>query len=348
MARRNPMNDALNRLSAIRGDPRTPAARRVLLDVFAKARGLPVAKAALIVAEVACGPDRDEFDWTRREEVLDDEWARDFMPALTEAFTRLCDGPEHDLGAHGKIAVARALNRMECGDDELFVRGVGYSQPEPEMGRSVDRAPPLRAESMLALVRLRFRRRLRLMTDMLWDGYQAARVGAVRAALYDGSEGAEAILRAKGIAGDAGDDFRMGPPDGGPIVMGEVFGALLALDRRENVPFVAEAVLDEKRYPPVREQAALSLGECRSPEALAALVDLWRLAEGLPEPRRGDGREFILCGMAVNGGDEAIDAIAGWMRDAGEMTARSYRRLLASIWGEDNPRLRRIMKNTSQ
>ena len=58
-----------------------------------------------------------------------------------------------------------------------------------------------------------------------------------------------------------------------PQVIGECFGALLAIAPEYSLPFVA-AYLHEKDQP-LQEYAALALGESRRPEALKLLRDAW-------------------------------------------------------------------------
>lgn len=339
MARRNPMNDMLTRLAAIRSDPKSEESRSVLLAALAKGLGVAVGKAAEIVSVVACGAEAEEdSDSTAREEFIDEEFANEFKPRLAEAFDRLLAKPDNDRGARGKVMLARALNRLDYGDVELYLRGVGHTQFEPEMGGQFDKAGGVRAASLFGLVRLRFHDRLRWLTDMLWDDIQDARLGAVRACLYEGAESSEMLLRAKAHAGDKGDDIPLGPPDGGPLVMGEVFTSLLALGRGKNVPFIAAFVSDKDQFPLVRNEAAMALGGSRMPEALAALAEEWGRAVRLEE------RERLLVGVAMNGTDEAMTHLTAWAGAVDGKVKLAYRDALESVWGEGNPRLRKIFQ----
>ena len=53
------------------------------------------------------------------------------LRALPEAFTRLLEDPiKRDPGCRGKVAIARALDRVEVREVELFLQGVRHVQRE--------------------------------------------------------------------------------------------------------------------------------------------------------------------------------------------------------------------------
>jgi HEAT repeat protein len=70
------------------------------------------------------------------------------------------------------------------------------------------------------------------------------------------------VLRMKAHAGDTGS-----------AVVGQAFDSLLALDRDRAVRFVARFL--ESKNPEVRDEAALSLGASRLPEAVRVLIEAW-------------------------------------------------------------------------
>lgn len=338
MAKRNPIQSALEKLSKAREDPRSKLSRSLLLEALEDGEGLVAAKAAGIVAEVGCGPERgdDEFDPSHRDEVLDDGWVMGFMPPMMVAFDRLLGSPERDRGVPGKYGVLRALNRMGCGEAELFLRGAGCRQLDPAFNGAEERAAPVRVEGLLGLVRLRYPGRYRVMADMLWDDRMEARVGAVRAAVYDDSEVSGALLRAKGLGGDKGEDdpVKERELDGGVVVMGELFTGLLLLERAEGVEYVSRFVGDKCLTGVVRDQASMALGGSRLEEGLRSLGRMW---EGCVE---FDERARVMSGVALNGSDEAMEMLRGWVAEGGEGVGERYKEVLEWVWGEGSPRLR--------
>ena len=321
MPRKDALQEQLARLAAMRRAPATDEATVQLHAALEKGPGLAAARAAEIVAAA----DGEMPSMDRRE-----TWRREFFPLLRRAFAWCCDEPvKRDKGAFGKIAIADALDRMECEEAAPFVRGVAYVQMEPSMGKPVDKAPPLRARSLAALVRLRHPKRMIWMTDLLWDAWRDARLGAVRAAAHEGTEAAELLLRAKALAGDRGSDVDAIAANDGAEVMGEAFAALLALGAERNASFVGRFLGEAEVADAVRGQAALALGECRHPAGCRQLVEARSRTPG-----DGDLRRLIL-GLAINGTDEALSALAAWRREAGPIEQRLIRDAVREIFADD-------------
>lgn len=340
MARSNPIQDGLVRLADIQDAPASPEGEKILRAALAKSPGLVVDKAARLVARVACGPELDPPPTEPQyEEILDESWTRVFCPLLAAAFDRLLANPGKDPGTFGKASLLHALNRMQYPEPEPFLKGVVCQQFEPQMGGKVDRAPPVRAESVMGLVRVHHPDRFRHITDLLWDDCQDARLGAVRAALAEHGEIAEMILRAKANAGDKGDDFPMPPPehDGGAAVLGEIFNALLAMGGERNVSFVLKFFRDDAQTQHVREQAAMALGQSRLASALESLSSAW---DEVVEPEE---KERILFAVALNGTDTAMGVLAEWIDAAPQRVGESYRRIVYSIYSPSNPRLAKLL-----
>lgn len=314
MARKSPLSTLLTRLSTIRGSAREPAARALLHDVFDRAQGVVVARAAEMVAETALdGKAPDAPAGT-----VDETWAAEFVPDMLAAFARRCDEPgRHDKSAAGKRALADALDKLECADPTPFLRGVAYTQVE--MGD--DKAAPLRARSLAALVRLRHPDRLLLLADLLWDAAETVRSDAARVAVYEGSDGAEALLRARLRAGDD------------EAVRAEIFAALLAMGGDKNAPLVAGFLQD----PDVREQAAIALGESRLPAALSALTEAW------DDAVRWEEREAAVFGVALNGGDAAMALLKERLEKADGDERNRIVATLELAFGEGSPRLARLV-----
>ncbi|MCD8352633.1 MAG: hypothetical protein LUC93_18680 [Planctomycetaceae bacterium] len=307
MAKKNPSSILLSRLDAIAGDPRTPAARALLRDVLERGQGVVIARAATILARAA----------TDASGRVDDDWTAEFQTDLAAAFSRCCDEPgRYDKGAAGKRAIADCLDAMESGDAAPFLRGVSYVQTEMGM----DLTAPMRARCLAALVRLRHPDSLLLLADLLWDSADAARLDAARVAAYEGSLGAEALLRARLRARDE------------PEILAEVYAALLALGGERNVPVVAADLEDEI----MGDHAAAALGESRVRAGLDVLAKAWEDAV------EWDDRRRAIFGIALNGGDDAMDLLATRLRD---VDGDEYERVLDTLalaWGDESPRLRRL------
>ena len=341
MARRNSLHILFSRLGIAGDDPRNPASEALFRQILETAPGLAVAKAAAIIANTTCGGRED--DDAERDKLDAPEWGESFFPALVSAFERCCAEPlKEDKGAHGKTALLLALDRMEYHNATPFLAGATYTQFEPEAGRSVDRAAPLRARAAAGLVRLRHPSRLKIITDMLWDNYQDARLGAVRAAAYDGSDSAELLLRAKALAGDKGEDFPSGPGDGGAVVLGEVFAALLSLGGAGNIDIVASFLEDADSPEPLRQQAALALGESRLPEALPALECVWKAFVDW-EIRQG-----IIFGVALHNSDESMNLLRRWLEESEKTGQTVILKTLQAVFGPESPRYARLAESVPE
>lgn len=321
MAKKSPLQTRLDRLSAISRAPRDPESMRLLVQTLEAAPGLALAKAADIVCKEACGVSAG--DEREPEEQVDAAWAAHFFPAMAAALARCCADPDrHDKNAPGKTALAAALDRMEYPDAAPFLAGVRYVQMEPVMGGTADVAPPFRARCAAALVRLRHPERFDAMGDLLWDACPDARIGAARAAAYDGSDTARALLRVRALAGDD------------ETVMGEVLSAVLSFRGERDVVF-AGRFLD---VPAVRAQAAMALGESRMPRALAELDRAWE------EAGNADAWRELAFGAALHGTDEAMDLLERRLRAGPDAAREAVLAATADVFGEESPRYRRLVR----
>ena len=324
MAKASSLQARLDRLSEISRMPREPESVRFLMTTLETAPGLALAKAADIICKAACGVGaRDENE---PENQADAEWAARFFPAMTGALDRCSADPaRHDRNAPGKIALATALDRMDYHDATPFLAGARYVQMEPVMGGTVDVAPPFRARCLAALVRLRHPDRYDIMGDLLWDAYPDARIGAARAAAYDGSETARALLRARALAGDD------------ETVLGEVLSAILSFRGDRDVEFAGRFLAD----PAFGAQAAMALGESRMPRELDRLEGAWEDAGDMEV----ETWERIVFGVALNGGDEAMDILEKWIRSGPEGRRDGIMEVVAGVFGEESPRYRRLSQS---
>lgn len=322
MAKKSPLQTQMDRLSAISLAPRAPESVQLLMKTLETAPGLALAKTGDIICKAACGVSAG--DEREPEDQVDAAWAAHFFPAMAGALDRCCDDPDkHDKNAPGKIALATALDRMEYPDAQPFLAGVCYVQMEPVMGGTVDVAPPFRARCIAALVRLRHPERFDVMGELLWDAYPDARIGAARAATYDGSETARALLRVRALAGDD------------EMVLGEVLSGILSFRGSRDARF-AGRFLD---VPAVQAQAAIALGESRLPQALTELEGAWE------ETEYRDGWEKIAFGVALHGADEAMDLLDKWVREGGDDQRTAIMAAVAEVFGEESPRYQRLLRS---
>lgn len=184
---------------------------------------------------------------------------RSLMPELPAAFTRLSEKPaERDPGCRGKIAIARALHESDIWEDEVFVRGVAFVQPEPVWGGREDTAAELRAECAMAFAHAGRDDALDVLADLLADRERVARAGAAQALGDTGRPDASALLRYKVRIGDAE-----------PEVIAACLDSLLALAPRSSLSFLAELL---KGGDDRAAAAALALGQSRLAAATPLLV----------------------------------------------------------------------------
>jgi HEAT repeat protein len=229
---------------------------------------------------------------------------------LIDAFERFLDQPEKkDKLCRAKIAIVEALNRLEFADEPFYLRGVRYVQLEPVWGGAEDTAVPLRVTCAFALVRLRHRGVLHLLVDMLADKDKAARVGAVQALTYSGTEAAGLLLRLKARLGDAESE-----------VLSECLTGLLELLPDEGVPFVAEFLSRAKES--IQEAALLALGSSRQTKAFEPL-------RAFAAKHTGDVQEVAHVALALLRLPAATDFLLTQVADSSHGVAESAVKALA-------------------
>jgi HEAT repeat protein len=229
-------------LHALRGQPSSPQLAAELHHALHDSSNLLVAEAVEIAAKAML---------------------TDMASDLAQAFERFLENPvKTDKLCRAKCAIVLALNTMEYSDEAFYLRGIRYVQHEPAWGKPTDVAVPVRVASAFGLVRLRHPGVLALLVDLLADEEKAARVGAVQALTYAGSQAAALLLRLK---------VRLGDEE--PEVISECFTGLLEMVPEQAVPLVAEFL--EAADPAIQEGAALALGSSRRPEAFAVLKTFW-------------------------------------------------------------------------
>ncbi len=265
----------LARLHALRHKPAGAETILELRRYLADASGLIVAEAAKIV--------KDQTDAALAGD-------------LVAAFDRLMIEPEEsDKHCRAKIEIVAALNRLEYGEADVFLRGLSHRQ-DPRFGEpGQDMAGTLRAFCAFGLARISHPGVVLLLGELLLDSDNTARAGAARALGATGALAAVPLLRFKVRTGDKLAD-----------VSGECFSALLGLCFEESLPFVAQYL--QAPQGALQEAAVFALAETRRAEAFAILKDYW---PGAPD----DLRESLLVALAMfrlaAANDFLISLIAG-------------------------------------
>jgi HEAT repeat protein len=259
---------ALDVLNAL--DPITP--RAALIEVLKKAltdrHFLVVARAATLSGE---------------------KLLHELIPDLKNAYARFLHDPvKRDPLCKAKKAITRGLVALECLDVGFYQAGILYRQLEPVWGGRADTATDIRSSCAMGLAASGHLRAIAELTGLLADPEAEVRCGAVRAISCGNPFEAEAVLRLKVQVGDAE-----------PQVIGECFGALLAVAPEHSLPFVA-AYLKQKDEV-LQEYAALALGESRRPEAFKPLQDAW---DDLVSPQ---ARSALIRGAALHRSEPAFE-----------------------------------------
>lgn len=292
MARRRPLEETLLALRRVRARPDEEDSRRELRRVLREEGSHAVARAATLVGELGI---------------------EGLAPDLTAAFPRFFDDlPRADPGCSAKTAIVEALRHLACDDVALYRRGAGHVQREPVFGGRVDTAVDLRGASALALAEHGGAGVLVDLAHLLADPEPPVRVSAARAVAVHGREAGIPLLHLKALAGD--DE---------PRVVSECLLALLRLDGRAQVPFVASFL---EKGVEAAETAAVALGESRLAEAFPVLRE-WREEAA----RLGLGR--ALLAIASSRRDEAVDLLLSLVREAEGPVARDALEALGSIGG---------------
>jgi HEAT repeat protein len=233
---------ALDALNAI--DPVTPRAVQVatLRKALTDRHFLVVARAAALAG---------------------DKLLHELITDLQAAYARFLQDPvKRDPRCKAKSAIARALVTLECRDVTFYQDGIRYRQLEPVWGGRADTATDLRCSCGMGLAATGHLRAVAELAGLLNDPEVEVRRGAARAISCGNPLEAEAVLRLKVQIGDAD-----------PQVIGECFGALLAIAPEYSLSFVAAYLTDKDDA--LQEFAALALGESRRPEAFSLLRDAW-------------------------------------------------------------------------
>src|SRR5258708_5405358 len=282
MKKPDPIEQALDRPSALRSGSSPEAPAHEIRKSLGSKSNLVVAKAAKMAGELRSAAS---------------------VPDLVAAFDRLMADPgKLDKGCAAVTEIAGALYELDYAEPEVYLKGIRHVQKEGAYGPPVDVASKLRAFSAMGLVRSRHRQALDEVVSLLVDPEAPARVGAVRALASNGGEAGLLVLRLKVLTGDAESD-----------VLAECFAGLLSSGER-SVPFVAGYADSEDAA--VAEGAILALGTSRLPAAFDLLKEKWERCAG------GDLRKTLLLAMALTRLEMATAFLVSLLESGSLQTAK--------------------------
>jgi HEAT repeat protein len=190
---------------------------------------------------------------------------RELVPDLLVAFERFFQkAVETDPQCWAKNALAKALKNLEYAEAEPFLRGLAHQQWEPVWGGREDTATTLRGACLHALAGcgLPSFDLLSHLGGALADGAKVVRMEAARAIAAAGVVDGALLLRLKARVGDKE-----------PEVTGQCLSALIGMELRGSVPFVAGFLGDDDLD--VRMEAAAALSESKDGAAIAGLERYW-------------------------------------------------------------------------
>jgi HEAT repeat protein len=242
MARSKALENTLEQLAKLRGQPLTADSHALLRKTLAGRSSHAAGKAAEIAGEL-------EVDT--------------LTPDLVAAFDRfLIKAEKSDPGCAAKAAIADTLYRIGATETDTYLRGIRHVQMEPVWGGRADTATALRGICALALVRVHYHDYLSALAELLADREAPARRIAAQALAYSENVQAVPLLRFKALVGDEE-----------PQVVGECLLALLTIAPDHSIDFVARFL--DRSEEEVAEAAALALGGSRLEAAFPLLKECW-------------------------------------------------------------------------
>lgn len=265
----------------------------------------------------------------RAAEVCGERLLYDLEPELIAAYGRFLDRPaKRDPQCTAKGAIARALVALDSQDVTFYLAGIGYRQPEPVWGGTVDTAVDLRTSCAMGLAATPYPRALIELIALLYEPEPRARAGAARAIACTEPFAAEAVLRGKALAGD---------PE--PDVIGECLAGLLQVAADDSPPFVARFLHDPD--PVLRELTALALGGSRLETALNLLREAWE-----SQPLKRDTDRALLRAAVLHRSDQAFEWLLSVVEEGDRASAELLIRELAAY--RSNARLHERLAQSVQ
>jgi hypothetical protein len=301
MKRPDPVEQALERLTAFKNGEGGPPVATELRAFLKNRSNLVVARAAKITCQAR---------------------ATGLVSDLMEAFHRFMKNPSKlDRGCVATTEIVGALYELDYVEPEIYLLGIHHVQMEGSFGPPVDAAAKLRAISALALARTHYPAALDEIVSLLVDKWPEARIGAVRAlAVNTGSVGA-LLLKLKVLTGERE-----------PDVLAECFSGLLAAAPEGSLPLVAGFIDSEDIA--VAEMALLALGSSRLPAALDLLKAKYE------RTGRGPLRHMVLLAIAMIRSDAAIEFLLALLAECTPTMAKEVIAALAFFRNNEKVRSR--------
>lgn len=267
-SRRDPLEERLNAISALRREPLGP-------ELLAKLRAALTDPHSLVVARAA--------------RVAGDLSLTELEPELIAAFERLMVDPgKLDKGCSACKNIAEALLTLEASAVGVFRRGLRHVQMEPAFGGSIDVAIELRANCAIGLAGCAYGEVVLDLVPLLVDKAEMVRATAARAIAAAARVESEAVLRLKALVGDEE-----------PEVVSECFNGLMRLAPERSFELLERFLRGSDSA--LRKAAILALGEARHPQGVARLLELW------PTEVDRDTRRILLLALATSRRDEAFE-----------------------------------------
>jgi len=239
----------------------------------------------------------NNFLVAKAAKIATDHNLKALLPEVLAAFDRFFIDPvKSDPQCWAKNALVKALDKLECRDATVYLRGLRHIQEEPVWGGHSDTAGALRGTCTHALVacdELTNMALLNILLEPLLDQNKTVRMEAARAIGNVGGASAALLLKLRVL-------LRKEEPE----VLGACFSALLSMednDRLGAISLVAD-YLDSGEE--AAAEAALALAETHEPAALTALIDRRRkgadswfgsvLDQAIVLIRLPEGMDFLL------------------------------------------------------
>lgn len=301
MKKPDPVEQALDRLAALKNEAGGPSVAAELKAFLKNRSNLVVAKAAKIACQAR---------------------ATELFPELVRAFHRLMENPSKlDKGCAATTEIVGALHELDYAEPEVYLLGIHHVQMEGSFGPPVDAAAKLRANSALALARTRHPAALDEIVSLLVDEWPEARIGAVRAMAVNGGPAGALVLKLKILTGESE-----------PDVLAECFSGLLAAAPERSLPLVAGFIDSEDIA--VAEAALLALGSSRLSAALDLLKARWDRAAG------SSLRKTVLLAIAMIRSDAAIEFLLALLAECTPTMAKDVVIALAFFRNNETVRSR--------
>ena len=299
MAKRDPIEEALERLSAVKAAPMDAL-------LISEVRAFLLHRSNLLIAKAA------KLAGRRR--------LADVRADLVGAFLRLmADAPRLDKRCAALTEIATAVYDLDYLEADVYRQGLRHVQMEPSFGEPVDAAAQLRGICAMGIARSRDPEAIAAVVELLVDPEPPARIGAVRALATNGGDTGLVALHLKVLTGD-----RV------PEVLAECFSGLLGDPTESAVAFVARYI--DSDDPEVAEAAILALGAARSAKAVETLKEKW---ERTPS---GPIKKVLLLALAASRNENALQFLVGLIESASVETAAELVNALAEQRPSDSIR----------